>query len=75
MLHLLDECRLDAVQQATLSRILVSNKTFNIPVAAIDCSNAQNVGFENPTYKIIPSITLWNTVVFTAMAALTFLRL
>ena len=58
MLHLLDECRLDAVQQATLSRILVSDKTFNIPVVAIHCSNTQNVGFKNPTYKIIPSIIL-----------------
>ena len=26
------------------------NKTFNIPVVAIHCSNAQNVGFKNPTY-------------------------
>ncbi|MBG9066943.1 hypothetical protein GWC81_02635 [Neisseria meningitidis] len=38
--------------------MLVSDKTFNIPVVAIHCSNAQNVGFENPTYKIIPSIIL-----------------
>ena len=43
---------------ASVGRILVSDKTFNIPVVAIHCSNAQNVGFENPTYKIIPSIIL-----------------
>ena len=43
---------------ATVGRILVSDKTFNIPVVAIHCSNAQNVGFENPTYKIIPNIIL-----------------
>ena len=43
---------------ATVGRILVSDKTFNIPVVAIHCRNAQNVGFENPTYKVIPSITL-----------------
>ena len=58
MVHLPDECRLDVVQQATVSRILVSDKTFNILVVAIHCSNAQNVGFENPTYKIIPNIIL-----------------
>ncbi len=58
MVHLPDECRLDVVQQATVSRILVSNKTFNILVVAIHCSNVQNVGFENPTYKIIPNIIL-----------------
>ena len=43
---------------ASVGRILVSDKIFNIPVVAIHCSNAQNVGFENPTYKAIPSITL-----------------
>ena len=43
---------------ASVGRILVSDKTFNTPVIAIHCSNAQNIGFENPTYKIIPSITL-----------------
>lgn len=43
---------------ASVGRILVSDKTFNIPVVAIHCNNAQNVGFENPTYKIIPSIIL-----------------
>ena len=32
------------------SRILVSDKIFNAPVISIHCSNAQNVGFENPTY-------------------------
>ncbi|OWP23838.1 hypothetical protein CA838_10910 [Eikenella corrodens] len=36
---------------ASVDRILVSDKTFNIPVVAIHCSNAQNVGFENPTYR------------------------
>ena len=41
-----------------VGRILVSDKTFNTPVIAIHCSNAQNVGFENLTYKIIPSIIL-----------------
>ena len=35
---------------ASVGRILVSDKTFNIPIIAIHCSNAQNVGFENPTY-------------------------
>ncbi|ADY97414.1 TPA: hypothetical protein ACLAKF_000270 [Neisseria meningitidis] len=43
---------------ASVGWILVSDKTFNIPIIAIHCSNAQNVGFENPTYKIIPSIIL-----------------
>ena len=43
---------------ATVGRILVSDKTFNIPVVTIHYSNAQNVGFENPTYKIIPSVIL-----------------
>ena len=43
---------------ATVGRILVSDKIFNAPVVAIHCRNAQNVGFENPTYKIIPSIIL-----------------
>ena len=35
---------------ASVGRILVSDKIFNTPVIAIHCSNAQNVGFENPTY-------------------------
>ena len=43
---------------ASVGRILVSDKIFNAPVIAIHCSNAQNVGFENPIYKIITSITL-----------------
>ena len=40
---------------ATVGRILVSDKTFNIPAIANHWRHAQNVGFENPTYKIIPS--------------------
>ena len=36
--------------RASVGRIPVSDKTFNTPVIAIHCSNAQNVGFENPTY-------------------------
>ena len=45
--------------KASVGRILVSDKIFNTPIIiAIHCSNAQNVGFENPTYKIIPSIIL-----------------
>ena len=35
---------------ASVGRILVSDKTFNTPIIAIHCGNAQNVGFENPTY-------------------------
>ena len=35
---------------ASVGRILVSDKTFSIPAIAIHRSNAQNVGFENPTY-------------------------
>ena len=38
------------IMEASVGRILVSDKTFNTPVIAIHCSNAQNVGFENPTY-------------------------
>jgi len=44
--------------QASVGRILVSDKIFNTSVIAIHCGNAQNVGFENPTYKTIPSIIL-----------------
>ena len=44
--------------QASVGRILVSDKIFNTSVIAIHCGNAQNVGFENLTYKIIPSIIL-----------------
>lgn len=36
--------------KASVGRILVSDKIFNIPVIAIYCSNARNVGFENTTY-------------------------
>ena len=36
--------------EASVGRILVSDKTFNILVVAIHCSNVQNVGFKNPTY-------------------------
>ena len=36
--------------EASVGRILVSDKIFNAPVISIHCSNAQNVGFENPTY-------------------------
>ncbi|MGJ4840386.1 hypothetical protein ACSAWM_08290, partial [Neisseria gonorrhoeae] len=43
---------------ASVGRILVSDKTFNIPIIAIHCSNVQNVEFKNPAYKIIPSIIL-----------------
>ena len=43
---------------ASVGRILVSDKIFNTSVIAIHCGNAQNVGFENPIYKIISSITL-----------------
>ena len=49
---------IETTLSASVGRILVSDKTFNIPVVAIHYSNAQNVGFENPTYKIIPSIIL-----------------
>ncbi|MBG8742780.1 hypothetical protein E4V92_03875, partial [Neisseria meningitidis] len=45
-------------EKQAVGRILVSDKTFNIPIIAIHCSNAQNVEFKNPTYKIIPSIIL-----------------
>ncbi|WP_150537114.1 hypothetical protein [Neisseria flavescens] len=53
---------------ASVGRILVSDKTFNIPVVAIHCGNAQNVGFENPTYGKLqtfrrpqtPSENLWH---------------
>ncbi|WP_455943341.1 hypothetical protein [Neisseria sp.] len=41
---------------ARVGRTLVSDKAFNIPIVAIHCSNAQNVGFENPTCTIILSI-------------------
>ena len=34
------------------SRILVSDKIFNIPVIAIYCSNARNVGFEQAVTSI-----------------------
>ena len=39
-----------SIDVASVGRILVSDKIFNIPVIAIYCSNARNVGFENPTY-------------------------
>ena len=59
---------IQAITQPAVGRILVSDKTFNIPVVAIHCSNAQNVGFENPTYGKLqtfrrpqtPSENLWH---------------
>ncbi len=37
--------------KASVGLILVSDKIFNAPIIAIHCSNAQNVGFENPPTK------------------------
>ena len=48
----------EIIDAASVGRILVSDKIFNTSVIAIHCGNAQNVGFENPTYKTIPSIIL-----------------
>ena len=62
-------CRVCAVrtrslrEAASVGRILVSDKTFNTPVIiAIHCSNAQNVGFENPTYAKLIKCSLYGCV-------------
>jgi hypothetical protein len=51
-----------SIDVASVGRILVSDKIFNTPVIAIHCSNAQNVGFENPTYAKLIKCNLYGCV-------------
>jgi len=51
-----------SIDVASVGRVLVSDKTFNTPFIAIHCSNAQNVGFENPTYAKLIKCSLYGCV-------------
>ena len=51
-----------SIDVVSVGRVLVSDKIFNTLVIAIHCSNAQNVGFENPTYTKLIECSLYECV-------------